>query len=116
MKNIEIKDLKLMNLHVAVTQQDVVYIPENVQAILQVQYNFHEEEKKIISYRIVVGEDPEHSLFHVKCDYQFTVDKNNHSDQSIVQAAMDMLQPRVEEILALITMEAGYIQVEPLKN
>lgn len=116
MENIEIKNVRLMNLHVSINQDDITYVPENVQAMLQVQYNFKQVDKKIISYRIVVGEDSNNGLYHVKCDYSFVTNNNDFLEEDIVKAAMDVLQPRIEEVLALITLEAGYLQVQNTQN
>lgn len=116
MENIEIKEARLMNLHVSINQNDVTYVPENVQAMLQVQYNFKQADKKIIGYRIVVGENSDNGLYHVKCEYSFRTNSDDFLEEDIVKAAMDALQPRIEEVLALITLEAGYLQVQDLQN
>lgn len=116
MENIEIESIKLLNLHVAVNKEEIVYDASKVQAMLQIQYNFEQSHNKRISYRIVVGESPDNSLYHVKCEYSFTMKKEGFLDQDIVTTVMDMLQPRIEEILALITFEAGFAPSECINN
>lgn len=112
MEGIEVKKIKLMNLHASINQENIVYDPKKVQAMLQVQYDFKDPIKKIISYRVVIGENQENGLYHVKCDYSFEVDDNDYIDQEVVKVVMNILQPRIEELLAVITLEAGYSELD----
>lgn len=116
MENIEIENIRLVSMHVSINQEKIEYDANKVQAMLQVQYNFEKKEEKFISYRIVVGENPEKSLYHVKCEYRFTLINDDFLDQDIITAAMDNLQPRIEEMLALITLEAGLAPTSTLDN
>lgn len=116
MENIEIENIKLVNLHVSVNKEKIEYDASKVQAMLQIQYNFEQRESKGISYRIVVGESPDKSLYHVKCEYSFTMKNDDFLDQDIVTTVMDILQPRIEEVLALITFEAGLAPSEIVNN
>lgn len=108
MQQIQITDIKLINLQATMNKDEVDFQPDNVQAMLQIHHDLKASQKSI-TYHITVGENIEDYLFVVECTYQFYCDYEDTPEEEIVKEVMRLLENRVEELLAFLSMEGGYL-------
>lgn len=108
MQQLEITNIKLQHLQVTMNEASLAFEPDNVQAMLQIEHNFEGSEKQI-SYDIVVGESMTEYLFTLECKYQFSININDFIDEEVIKEAMRLLEPHIEELLAFISMEGGFL-------
>lgn len=108
MRELQITNIKLQHLQVTMNEVKLEFEPDNMQAMLQIRHDF-DSSKKQIYYDIVVGESMTEYLFTLECKYQFSVNINDLIEEEIVKEVMCVLEPRIEELLAFISVEAGFI-------
>lgn len=108
MRELQITNIKLQHLQVTMNEVALEFEPDNIQAMLQIEHHFDNPEKQI-SYDIIVGESVSKYLFTLKCTYQFSINIEDFIDEEIIKEAMRLLEPHIEELLAFVSMEGGFL-------
>jgi hypothetical protein len=108
MRELQITNIKLQYLQVTMNEVALEFEPDNIQAMLQIEHNFDNPEKQI-SYDIIVGESVSKYLFTLKCSYQFSINITDFIDEEVIKEAMRLLEPHIEELLAFVSMEGGFL-------
>jgi len=108
MQQLQITNIKLQHLQVTMNEVKLEFEPDNIQAMLQIAHDFDSPEKQI-HYDIVVGESMTEYLFTLECKYQFSVNISDLVEEEIIKEVMRVLEPHIEELLAFISVEAGFV-------
>lgn len=108
MQDITITDIKLMKLEVTMNEEEIEYQVDYVQAMLQIEHDFVGENKYIM-YHIIVGENAQDYLFSIDCKYQFQYMEEDSLAEEVIKEAMRILEPRIEELLAFVSNEGGFL-------
>lgn len=102
MKN-QISKVQLLSVHLNAERDVVVCNFENVRAIMSVSYQIMDKDKINLLFLSKIEEENQ-PLFRLKCEYECDC-KDFEDEKQTVMNAVDLLSPKVEEIVALMTSQ-----------
>ncbi len=108
MEKINISDIQLKRLVLQKNEQQLDIMYDDLHAVIKVQANT--SGKSLVCIEIDVKHRDKENLFTVSALYQY---KHNQSDvnDTVIEAVVKKVRPRVEELLSLLTVETGYLPI-----
>lgn len=100
------QDIKLKEMSVKVTNPNAKLVPEKSKAKFNFNHDFSQKEK-ILIFNIQTTQEDDIELYTVTCT--FSTNLSITDDEKTLNQIITIMQPRLEEILALIAFQSGFI-------
>lgn len=102
MKTHQISQMHLASLHVNSTFDAIIHNYENVKAIMNISYG-EKDRFKTLFYHISVEEE-KRRIYSLKCEFHYLCEQV-YDEKEMVLQAVELVSPRLEEIIALMTLQ-----------
>ncbi len=102
MKTHDISQLHLVSLHVNTLESAFIDNYEDVKAVMNISYG-QKEQYKTLFYQISI-EEKGRRIYSLKCEFHY-ICKQVYDEKRMVLQAVDLVSPRVEEIISMMTLQ-----------
>ena len=100
--------IKMKSIHANIINEMEVKDISDIKAQVEVGYNRDELQRLQLNYHISVGKPEISHLYVIKCSFVIIDPPAKLGEKQILDQAVELLQERVEVILALLTEEMGF--------
>ena len=98
-----IAQIHLLSVHLNSEKNSIIHNLDDIKAIMSVSYKLHDDCAVNLMFLTTVNEN-EQCLFHLKCEYEFLC-KDYSNEKELIMEAVQIISPKVEEIIALMTSQ-----------